>query len=128
MKLVEYKQFKQEFQKSFTSWIDGTITLENGKVYSIRDIDGKVFVELGKKLTNKQERINTINNPRNKRLLKNCEYDFDGDIYYIIGIGYESIKAIKNNSKEEKYYRYNHLEGEFLLNRLSKVIGQITLI
>ena len=88
MKLVEYKQFKQEFQKSFTSWIDGTITLENGKVYSIRDIDGKVFVELGKKLTNKQERINTINNPRNKRLLKNCEYDFDGDIYYIIGIGY----------------------------------------
>lgn len=128
MKLVEYKKFKQEFAKSVTSWIKGTITLENGKVYNIKDINGKVFVELGKKLANKQEKINTINNPTNKKLLKNCEYDFDGDIYYITGIGYESIKAIKNNNKEEKYYRYNHLEGEFLLDKLSTVIGQITLI
>lgn len=64
---------------------------------------------------------------RNKKNLKNCEYEFDGITYFIVGIGPEAIKAIKGSDESAKYFRYSQLEGQYLANKLLSCIQQSVL-
>ena len=148
MKLVELKKFKEIVTNPcFVAWNRGIVTC-NDKTYKIRyiNVDGTNYpyievpepkieceYESKKDITiefdeNTNIKIRCINRPENKKYLKNCFYDFGNDTYFVTGIGYKSIKAVKNDNAVPEYFWYKDEEGSFLLNKLMNVIGQTSLI
>lgn len=62
---------------------------------------------------------------RNKETLKGIHHFFDEDNLLIAGIGYESIKVLKNG--EIEYYRYTQDRGKRLCVSLANIVQQKTL-
>lgn len=64
---------------------------------------------------------------RNKETLKGIHHFFDEDNLLIAGIGYESIKVLKEN-REVEYYRYSQDRGKRLCVSLANIVQQKTLL
>lgn len=125
--LVELKEFKRDKRETFTDWTKNIIEWKNQK-YKIEIIEKNgrhipfVVVENVQPLSAISKQIKSINEYENKKYLKWAEYECDGDVYYVIGIGPFAIKAYKNHSDWWKWYRYSTQEGQTLLQALMNAL------
>ena len=138
--LIPLEKFKEQNQPCFIAWNYGQVTA-NDKTYKIHyvnvgganypyvnlpDVRVECRYESGIKRRSElpeNNKIKLIN--IHKRALKHKEYTFDNITYYILGIGYDAIKAEKNG--RTRYFRYHSLEGQYLLTKLFNIIQEMML-
>lgn len=125
-KLEELTKFKQnkrnvyvDFVKNIVRWGKQTYKLTFIKVGDKRY--PYVIIKNIEPLTKIKPLIRAIN--LNKNDLKWTEYEVNGDVYYVVGIGNLSIKAFKNDEEEPEYFFYNTTEGQYLLTAVSNLLN-----
>ena len=139
MELIELGIFKKQNKVDSVDWNKSAIKAD-GLWYKLKNINvgGKNYpyvcvpdvVHKPKRYTKRlikfseevKNKINKIN--ENKSDLKRVSYLIGNNEYFITGIGTESIRAYKNDSEKEEYFRYETKEGDTLLNHLYNKIGQ----
>ena len=124
---IPLDKFKQGKREVYTDFVNGLVKWKR-KTYKISyvNVGGKkypyVILEDIKPLSEIKEEIRAIN--FNKKELKLVEYDINGHVYFVIGIGPIAIKAYKDNSKKPKYFGYSTTEGQYILKKLMNVLQQ----
>lgn len=120
-KLVELSKWKEDKRNVFVNFKNGFVRWRN-QTYKLTyiKVDGKAYpyvvVRRIKPLSKIRNEIKTINQRKNE--LKFTEYEVNGDMYFVIGIGSDAIRAYKNNSSNPEYLRYGTTRGQYLLREI----------
>lgn len=121
--LMELQKFRKNKRKVFVDFVNGLVKWKND-TYKLKYIKvGEknypyVVIEAIKPLSEILMEIESVNHEDNKEELKFVEYEVNGNLYYVVGIGPVAIKAIKNDDEEPDFFYYTTTEGQYLLDEL----------
>ena len=130
-KIVELKEWKKDKRNFFVDFPNGLVRWRN-QTYKLTyvKVNGKTYpyvvVKEVKPMSRIRNEIKSINRKKNE--LKFTEYEVNGDVYFVIGIGKDAIQAHKNNSKIPEYFRYETTTGQYLLRKLVSCLDGCVLI
>lgn len=128
---IPLDKFKRNKRKVYTDFVNGLVKWKK-QTYKITyiDVGGKMYpyvvIEDIKPLSEIKEEIKAIN--FNKDNLKLAEYEINGHMYFIVGIGPIAIKAYKDNAENPEFFGYSTTEGQYILKTLMNFVKQSVLI
>ena len=123
--LLDFKKGKRnvfvDFVQNIVSWKDETYPIDfiniGGNKYPY------VVIRNIRPMSEIRPLIKTVN--FHKDDLKRVEYEVNGHVYFVVGIGSVAIKAIKDDAEEPEFFRFLSTEGQELLDELmSNLKGQ----
>ena len=124
------EQFKKDKRNYFVDWTKKQVEWNN-QFFDIKfhKINGKMYpyVVLSKQigLSELNDEIQKVN--EFKSYLKGTIYEINGDEYLITGIGFQKIKARKNDGKDDWYF-YGSNPGHKLLELMLEDVKIIEII
>ena len=131
--LEELQRFRKHKRNVYVDFVNGLVKWGK-KTYNLtyKNVGGQMYpyviITKVKPLSEIKPLIRTVCQSKNKYELKYVEYDYNGHSYFVIGIGPDAIKVIKDDSKRPKFLHYNETEGQGLLNVLvGSLNGQVIL-
>ena len=116
--LLDFKKGKRQvfvdFVENIVKWKDETYPID------FIEIEGNrypyVIMRNIKPLSEIKPLIKAVN--FHKEDLKRVEYEVNGHVYFVVGIGPIAIQAIKDDAEEPEFFRFLSTEGQVLLNEL----------
>ena len=118
---IPLDKFKQGKRKVYTDFVNGLVKWKrNTYKISYINVGGKMYPYVI------IEDIKAIN--FNKDELKSVEYNINGHVYFITGIGPIAVKAYKDESEKPEFFGYSTTEGQYILKALMNVLQQSILI
>ena len=130
---ITLQRFKRNKRKVFVDFVNGVVNWKD-ETYRLtyKNVGGKkypyVVIKAIKPMSEIKQEIATVNNEKNKEELKWVEYEVNGNVYYVVGIGPNAIKAIKNDDDEPKFFNYLTTEGQYLLKELISTLDSCVLV
>lgn len=131
-KIIELSKFKKNKREVYVDFINGLVRWKN-KEYNIKyvNVGGKNYPYVVLKKIRPWSEIKPLVKQINKRKddLKFVEYEMKNHDYFVIGIGKDAIKVIKDYDKEHpEYLRYDTTDRQDLLMILINNLSQMAFL
>ena len=131
-KIIELSKFKKNKREVYVDFINGLVKWKNNE-YNITyvNVGGKNYPYVVLKKIRPWSEIKPLVQQINKKKddLKFVEYEMKNHDYFVIGIGKDAIKVIKDYDKEHpEYLRYDTTDGQDLLMILINNLSQMAFL
>lgn len=131
-KIIELSKFKKNKREVYVDFINGLVKWKNNE-YNIKyvNVGGKNYPYVVLKKIRPWSEIRPLVRQINERKddLKFVEYEMKNHDYFVIGIGKDAIKVIKDYDKENpEYLRYDTTDGQALLMILINNLSQMAFL
>lgn len=132
MKMIELNKFKKNKREVYVDFVNGLVKWKNNE-YNITyvNVGGKNYPYVVLKKIRPWSEIKPFVKQINERKddLKFVEYEMKNHDYFVIGIGKDAIKVIKDYDKENpEYLRYDTTDGQALLMILINNLSQMAFL
>ena len=132
MEIIELNKFKKNKREVYVDFVNGLVKWKK-KEYKITyvNVGGKSYPYVIIKKIRPWSEIKPFVRQINERKddLKFVEYEMKNHDYFVIGIGKDAIKVIKDYDKEHpEYLRYDTTDGQALLMILINNLSQMAFL